>query len=226
MRKCEGRYVICGDFNYPGIKWGESRSDAKGREFVELVEAKFMHQHVNIATHISGNTLDLVLSSTENLVGETSTEGRLGSSDHEIIKFLVEIEVPEECNTRKRDYRKANWEEMRRKLQRDWRTELEEKDTEETWSIIKQRIHEAMEECIPWKNWKIRKKPVWMNGKIGRLIAKKKKLWKKSKETGERRDKEEYKKAEKELKKNVRNAKKNMEKKVAEEGKKKPKQFF
>ena len=53
-----------------------------------------------------------------------------------------------------------------------------------------------------------------------------KKLWKKSKEPGERRDKEEYKKAEKELKKNVRNAKKNLEKKVAEEGRDKPKQFF
>ena len=65
-----------------------------------------------------------------------------------------------------------------------------------------------------------------MNGKIGRLIAKKKKLWKKSKEMGERRDKEEYNKAEKELKKNVRNAKKNLEKKVAEEGRDKPKQFF
>ena len=62
------------------------------------------------------------------MVGKTYTEGRPRSSDHEIIKFLVQIEVLEECNTRKRDFRKANWEEMRRKLQRDWRTELEEKD--------------------------------------------------------------------------------------------------
>ena len=26
MGKCEGRYVICGDFNYPGIKWGRAEA--------------------------------------------------------------------------------------------------------------------------------------------------------------------------------------------------------
>ena len=69
---------------------------------------------------------------------------------------------------------------MKRKLDIDWRSELEGKNTNETWEFIEGKIHEAMEENMPWKNWKCRKKPKWMNGKIGRLIAKKKKLWKKS----------------------------------------------
>ena len=42
MRRREGRYVMCGDFNYPGIKWDEGRSDVKGRDFLEVIQSKFM----------------------------------------------------------------------------------------------------------------------------------------------------------------------------------------
>ena len=150
MRRREGRYVMCGDFNYPGIKWDEGRSDAKGRDFLEVIQSKFMWQHVSVGTHTSGNTLDLVISSTESLVGELALEGRLGSSDHELLKFLVDVEVSEEKNNvKKRDFGKANWEGMRRKLDIDWRSELEGKNTNETWEFIEGKIHEAMEENVP-----------------------------------------------------------------------------
>ena len=81
---------------------------------------------MSVGTHTSGNTLDLVISSMESLVGELALEGRLGSSDHELLKFLVDVKVTEEKNNvKKRDFGKANWEGMRRKLDIDLRSELE-----------------------------------------------------------------------------------------------------
>ena len=80
-----GDYWIFGDFNFPGIVWEESRSDVRGREFLETVESKFLGQHVTEATHFRGHILDLVMSSCENMVVGVEHQGRLGSSDHEIL---------------------------------------------------------------------------------------------------------------------------------------------
>ena len=57
---------LVGDFNFPGIRWGTGRSDAKGRSFYEEMEENFLIQHVVEPTHTSGNILDLVISKDEN----------------------------------------------------------------------------------------------------------------------------------------------------------------
>ena len=228
MERLTGRYVIFGDLNYPGIDWEDNTAtEKKAKEFLEVVESKFMTQFVQGPTHIAGNTLDLVIGPDENVVTDISKEGRLGASDHEILVCSVDGEAKrQESKTEKRDFSKMNIEEMRKALDRDWETELEGLDTEETWARFKGIVTEAMDEWIPWKKVGGRKKPRWMNVKIGRLIAKKKMLWARYKESKRQKDKEAYKTAEKELKSEVRKAKKALEKKVAEQGKENPKQFY
>ena len=90
--------MLVGDINLPGINWANGTSTAKGRNFLDTVESKFMTQHVNFATHTSGNTLDLFFSSSESMVGQVRSEGRLGSSDHDIISFITEVELRESKN--------------------------------------------------------------------------------------------------------------------------------
>ena len=228
MATLKGRYVIFGDPNYPGINWEDNTSsEAKARNFIDVIDTNFMTQFVSGPTHIAGNTLDLVIGSDENIVTEVTKEGRLGASDHEMLSCTVEVDAQvQESKTEKRDYSKMNSEEMRKALDRDWEEELAGLDTEDTWQKLKEIVTKAMDECIPWKKIGGRRKPRWMNGKIERLIAKKKTLWARFKESKRQRDKEAYKAAEKELKTQVRKAKKNLEKKVADQSKEKPKQFY
>ena len=77
-----GVFVIVGDMNFPDIKWRTGSSGAKGRRFMETVEDKFLTQHVDDATHDSGNILDLIISSNEELVRDVEMIGKLGKSDH------------------------------------------------------------------------------------------------------------------------------------------------
>ena len=120
MSRLKGQFLVVGDVNLPGINWENNTSTVKGWDFLEVVESRFMTQHVNISTHNSGNILDLVISSRANMVGEVYTEGKLGSSDHDILSFIVEVETMETENmTKKRNYNKADWEKMKTKLDID-----------------------------------------------------------------------------------------------------------
>ena len=62
-----GTNVLTGDFNLPDIDWANGLSGARGRKFFEVATECSLEQHVEEATHISGNTLDLVLSDKEGL---------------------------------------------------------------------------------------------------------------------------------------------------------------
>ena len=93
VRSLRGKYIIIGDFNLPGIDWMNGRTDAKGREFFDECNDKFLTQHIEEATHKSGNTLDLVLTSDESLVSEVEMEGRLDHSDHEMISVRLNIGI-------------------------------------------------------------------------------------------------------------------------------------
>ena len=161
------------------------------------------------------------------MVIDVKKEGRLGSSDHEILLCTIEVDIKKvKGGSQRKDWRRADFDGMRSDLVFNWDVLLEGKNINEVWRVIKGKIVTAMDIHIPWKRVEGRARPKWLSRKILNLIGKKKKLWKKFKETGLDRDKKVYKKSEKEVKKSIENAKKNYEKKVAREGKKQPKQFY
>lgn len=88
-----GKLIICGDFNYwvdtPGMKPYSS-------EFLELVDMYSFSNLVVDPTHVSGHTLDLVLSESEsNLVNNVEVFPIDRSvSDHDIISFGVNVPKP------------------------------------------------------------------------------------------------------------------------------------
>ena len=59
INRLNGYYIICGDFNYPGIDWQNQSSDAKRVDFLDAVQSKFLWQHVEGGTHNSENVLVL-----------------------------------------------------------------------------------------------------------------------------------------------------------------------
>ena len=116
MRQMRGNCLVLGDFNFPGIQWATGSSDAKGRDFLEVLEDGYMIQHVDEATHISGNILDLVITKDEGLIQSVKMEGRLGKSDHELMLIEARMEAGKRNDVvMVHNYAKADYDAMRAK---------------------------------------------------------------------------------------------------------------
>ncbi|KAL5252015.1 hypothetical protein ACHWQZ_G014982 [Mnemiopsis leidyi] len=87
-----GSPIICGDFNFHV----EDPYDASAQKFIDLYRSKGFAQHVSAPTHISGSTLDLVLTlesvvdpiALQQIVCEPNTGT---ASDHFLVSFNIPI---------------------------------------------------------------------------------------------------------------------------------------
>ena len=82
--------VIVGDFNNPNINWKNLTADAEGNRLLELMEDNFMSQVVSEPTR-EKNTLDLVLTTDNDMVSNCQVGEKLGTSDHHIIRFTLDL---------------------------------------------------------------------------------------------------------------------------------------
>ena len=228
MRQMNGRFVIVGDLNFPGIRWATGGSDAKGRAFYDTVEDKHMSQHVEESTHISGNLLDLVISSEDEVVRDVQMEGRLATSDHKLIEAELLLEVPpSQSSDHVRDYGRGDYAEMRRRAGNiDWANEMEDLSVEESWSFIKKNLSELIESLVPMKRKRSARAPPWMYGEIKRAIREKKKAWNGWKKSRRVEDRNVYKEWENKTKKLIRNKKNALERQVARDSRTNPKRFY
>jgi len=203
--------ILIGDFNLPGIDWQNGRAAGRAGEFLEAAEEKFLEQLVDFPTHIKGNTLDLVLTNSSELVSSVAAMGRLGKSDHEMILLhLAGGTPPPPPPIQQPDWNKANWEAMREDLAGiNWHNMLRHLDTEATWAIIKNKLEEITRKYVPLRKLRPPNKPIWMNREISRAMARKRRLWRRKAPTAD------YQEAEKKVRNLVRNAKRNFEKKLA-----------
>ena len=76
IREMRGTFIIIGDFNFPDIRWHSGCAGAKGRRFMETMKDRFLHQHVELETHNSGNVLDLIISNNEDSVSDVAVIGK------------------------------------------------------------------------------------------------------------------------------------------------------
>ena len=218
MEKAEKNTFMVGDFNYPKIDW--QRGTATGRkpqEFMTATEENMMTQLVEFATHTKGNTLDLVITNSPELVDSLEEEGRLGRSDHVIMEMEIGVEnrSEEEDGKEYNDWKKADWNQIRRDIGReDWRRTMEGKTVNEAWELLKKKLEETTEKNVPKRRRRNRNRPPWLTQEILRGIRKKKRMWKKVR-NGEGR--EEYREEEKIVGKMIRNAKRSLEKRLAKE---------
>ena len=210
--------MLIGDFNLPDIDWQAGTAKGRSREFLEAVEDCMMEQMVEFSTHIRGNCLDLIVTNIPERVSDVTEAGRLGQSDHSIIRMTVSVSGGEEVkNIVRPDWRKADWGSMREELATvDWRTEMDGCKGEEAWTILREKVRTTVEKHVPNKRLRNNNRPAWMTGEILRTIRRKKNLWKKAKHGDQL---EEYKAVEKKTRNLIRSAKRRFEKRLADEGK-------
>jgi hypothetical protein len=218
MRAAENNTIIIGDFNLPGIDWkNEQARDAKGKLLLETAVEEGLQQLVDFPTHTKGNTLDLLLTNCPDKVIEVSDSGRLGRSDHCMLKVVLDFEP--NCAERvisRYNWSKANIEQMNSDLMEiPWRETLAAETVEGAWSRFREALSETIEKNVPKSGVRTRLKNPWMTREILRLVRKKRRKWKAIKNAATQEEKREYKALEKETANKIINAKRKMEKDLA-----------
>ena len=176
MQSVPEHSILLGDFNYPSIDWNSLSSDTFERQFLETCNDRFLSQHVSFPTHRSGNTLDLLLSTDENVIGNVTDCGPLGKADHSMV--FAEVILPQDNNDSTEtipDYSKADYGKMRELLTEvDWYEELQGMGTVDSWNTFKEKLNKLVDDCVPRKKRRVGDaKPLWMQRNILRLIRKK-----------------------------------------------------
>ena len=193
IRGARENTVFIGDFNVPDINWTTGESSARTAELVEAVADAAMEQMVPYSTQVRGNILDLVLTNIPDRIREVSDEGRLGSSDHVMIRVSIEVGPIKPVVKVVKNWRRANWDEMRRQLAAtNWRREFRGKEADQMWDLFKGKVTRAVQRHVPTKAIRSNGKPAWMRGEIMAALRKKKKLWLRARRGGVS-DQEEYK---------------------------------
>ena len=202
LRRLEGPTVLFGDMNIPGVDWERHWSPCRGETMVlDLLGDKFWTQHIRGATHKGGNTLDILTTSTEDMLVDYEIMGYLGRSDHTInIATLVGPMKEEESVEMVPDWGKVDFQEMNSRMEAiNWEEELMGKTGLESMEIFYEKINKVVEDCVPKKRRRQGSKPVWMSKKMMRMIRKKRRMWKAFQETKQFQKWQEFKKIQKEV---------------------------
>ena len=102
---------------------------------------------------------------------------------------------------------------MQRELaDRAWTRRVMDSNSETAWKLVRNKVEELVRKYVPVRRRRNQNRPAWMNQEILRAIRKKKRVWKRVKNSA---DKNEFTVQEKITRNLIRNAKQKFEKKLA-----------
>ncbi|KAA0202871.1 hypothetical protein HAZT_HAZT008581 [Hyalella azteca] len=150
--------LILGDFNYPDIDWKVDRActgpNNPAAVFLETVKDSYLLQHqtepIRFRQGQKANLIDLVLSNRENMVDDIQTVSGLGKSDHFSLVISLNLQPIKEKERVFLSYSKTDPSILKEKLsQANWEEELEGKDVEGCWAVMKETIQVAVDKAVP-----------------------------------------------------------------------------
>jgi hypothetical protein len=120
--------LVCGDFNLPSINWSDpsvpSTSEnctSLSSQFLESIKDSFLWQRVDQLTHFRGlqtaNTLDLIFTNEENMVGTLEYDAPISKSHHSCIRFELKCYLDKtrtQCSSL--NFARADFEAIRQKV--------------------------------------------------------------------------------------------------------------
>ena len=163
LSSLEGKVMIFGDFNMPSIDWERSWSDCAGETLLlDLLGDKFWHQLVRGPTHREGNTLDLVIGSSPELVTGVETLEPLGSSDHYMHLTTLVGPCREQSSLEEvPDWSKADYGAIQSAMEQiDWQEEFRDRKGQECLDLFYEVVQWETERCIPKKLRRKSNKPL------------------------------------------------------------------
>ena len=112
--------IILGNFNYPNIDWqtlyGHNQHSSS---FCDLIMDLNLWQLIESPTHITGNTLDLLVTNNDTVIQNLSMNSTLPlnlTSDHFMVEFDIVCTLPSSSNSSNAHpyyiYSRADWDGM------------------------------------------------------------------------------------------------------------------
>ena len=218
------RVCIVGDFNLPTLDCIEMSSNSTNLVYNAFIN-NFLTQKVTEATR-ENNILDLVLSSSFNLVENLEVIDPLANSDHNSIKFNLQFLKPEVHNfVKKPNFRKANFEKMRSDiLNLNNHNFLSTVGPIAPFEALMTKLADSQNTCIPFSRAGKQKNKAWITESLKTKIGVKRSLYKRAKVNPSFL--QQYKTAERELKIEIFKAKSNYEDRLAVICQNNPSVFF
>ena len=216
LRTTNKNSIFIGDFNLPEVDWGTGRAPARLGCITAAADDLFLTQLVDFPTQVRGNTLDLVLTNMPERISNIVGAGRLGASDHEMLKVTIQCNNSKEVIKEVFNWRRAKWDEMRAELGKvNWSREFRGQRPSKMWKTFKSRVHAAVKKHVPKKKILKSGRPPWMTRELLAAVRKKHRMWQDTKRGA---DVEEYKREDKRVKNLIKKAKNKYERKLAENG--------
>ncbi|XP_044753613.1 uncharacterized protein LOC123313016 [Coccinella septempunctata] len=192
-------FVVCGDFNLPGIKWDvdelnscyepKNFRDPSASLFVDSMSLSGLTQFNGFAG-VSGNVLDLVLSNNYLIEGLKVSDHPLMPEDpcHNTLEFLIRAPICSRKNmgnSRGRNFNMANYDALNEALGSvDWGAELSFLSVDQSVDRFYQIIDGLLDSFVPLLPRYCRKYPSWFSLSSVRAVREKTKFHKRWKKYG------------------------------------------
>ena len=141
-----------------------------------------------------------MIANEHSLIGEVSVEAGLASSDHGMVRWSIYVGSERKEESRESlDYKRADFEGMRRELSGvDWGSILKG-SVEEDWISFRDYMRDLERRYVPVRRRGGSKKPMWMTYGARRAVINKRKVFAKHKDGAHPRCVEANKRAAKEV---------------------------
>ena len=175
--------LLMGDFNLPTLKWPEDGVELGyvsplDRKFCDLFLLCGLTQFVHEPTHWpSGTTLDLILTSESELMGEVSVLAPLPHCRHGPVVFELFVGDGAVPPKQQRLWFRGNYRELNIELALcDWRSLFEGVSVDVCYSRFLEVAHRLIEKYVPVANVQPRM-PIWMKPPPRQLVREKSRAW-------------------------------------------------
>ena len=185
--------LILGDFNAPKIDWADGRynqgADYFSKELLNESLEHNLHQHVTQPTRIADSQcslLDLVFSSFETDVQNLETHSPLGKSDHLMITFIWNRDIPTRTSNAKRNVWRIDFSKLKTAAALESWSLAEHTDIELMWNHFKSNVERLVHTYAPLSRQRAHfKGPPWFDPEMRCALRKRNKAWKHYRATGE-----------------------------------------
>ena len=172
--------LVVGDLNVHNCSWlrHSARNTLEGRTLEETCRELGLRQRVREPTRRDNDTghnylLDLVLTNLE----EVGCTVEPGVSDHKLVSTTLQLTAPKELSLHRVvwDFRKAQWDLLRFKLENARWDFLEELDPDRATETFTGLLLQCLQECVPQRVLQEKKRThPWLTDRVLQLVDKKK----------------------------------------------------
>ena len=201
------RHILIGDFNLYKTSWPDGISSCSLEAgFIDLFDDLCLEQFLNIPTHKCGNTLDLLLSNSSEVVSniEILPKDAVCSSDHFGIKFKIKLKCKRLKSPKRKIYnlKKADFKSINRDLSRiQWDNIFSNCNSDTALEKFDSIFTSICDRHIPKVTTKSSFQPPWFDSELDSICKAKNKLLGRYKATNDSKYLEEAKNMRKKFKK-------------------------